>query len=89
MLDSDSFNLQDDPINRYKRVDKIGKGTYGVVYLAIDMKTNEEVALKKMIIHVVYFDPAERKRRHSQHRPQRNLPLDGAEPPERGQVATS
>jgi serine/threonine protein kinase len=52
MLDSDSFNLQDDPINRYKRVDKIGKGTYGVVYLAIDMKTNEEVALKKMIIHV-------------------------------------
>lgn len=52
MMDSDSFGPHDEALARYRRKDKVGKGTYGVVYLAIDTKTNEEVALKKMIIHV-------------------------------------
>ena len=52
MIESDSFGQQDEVSSRYKRLDKIGKGTYGVVYLALDLKTREEVALKKMIFHV-------------------------------------
>jgi serine/threonine protein kinase len=52
MMDHDSFNLQDEVSARYKKIERIGKGTYGVVYRAIDAKSNEEVALKKMIIHV-------------------------------------
>ena len=52
MIESDSFGQQDEVSSRYKRLDKIGKGTYGVVYLALDLKTSEEVALKKMIFHV-------------------------------------
>lgn len=51
-MDADSFNQQDEVTSRYKKVERIGKGTYGVVYLAMDKKTNEKVALKKMIIHV-------------------------------------
>ena len=52
MIESDSFGQQDEVSSRYKKLDRIGKGTYGVVYLALDLKTNEEVALKKMIFHV-------------------------------------
>lgn len=52
-MDADSFNQQDEVASRYKKMDRIGKGTYGVVYLALDKKTNERVALKKMIIHVM------------------------------------
>lgn len=33
---------------RYEKIDKIGEGTYGVVYKAKDMKTNDIVALKKI-----------------------------------------
>lgn len=45
-----------DQLQRYEKLGKIGKGTYGVVYKAKDLKTNEMVALKKMIIHVrLYF----------------------------------
>jgi cyclin-dependent kinase len=32
----------------YERLDKVGEGTYGVVYKAKDLKTNEIVALKKI-----------------------------------------
>ena len=53
MQDSDSTFGHDEVSSRYKKITKIGKGTYGVVYLATDNKTNEKVALKKMIIHVL------------------------------------
>jgi serine/threonine protein kinase len=33
---------------RYKKIEKIGEGTYGVVYKAIDLKTEKFVALKKI-----------------------------------------
>ena len=33
---------------RYQRTEKIGEGTYGIVYKAIDKVTNEIVALKKI-----------------------------------------
>ena len=35
-------------IERFKKVDKLGEGTYGVVYKAIDKNTGEIVALKKI-----------------------------------------
>lgn len=34
--------------DRYEKIDKIGEGTYGVVYKAKDLKTNATVALKKI-----------------------------------------
>ena len=40
--------IQKDDWTRYQRVQKIGEGTYGIVYKAIDKLTNEEVALKKI-----------------------------------------
>lgn len=36
------------PIDRYQKIEKIGEGTYGVVYKARDTVTNEIVALKKI-----------------------------------------
>jgi len=39
-------------ISRYKKLEKIGNGTYGVVYKAIDLSTKENVALKKMILEL-------------------------------------
>lgn len=33
---------------RYKKLEKLGEGTYGVVYKAIDQKTHECVAIKKI-----------------------------------------
>jgi cyclin-dependent kinase 2 len=36
------------PIDRYQKLEKIGEGTYGVVYKARDIVTNEIVALKKI-----------------------------------------
>mmetsp|Transcript_11376 Transcript_11376/g.34298 ORF Transcript_11376/g.34298 Transcript_11376/m.34298 type:complete len:88 (+) Transcript_11376:94-357(+) len=35
-------------MERYQRIDKIGEGTYGVVYKASDKATGEIVALKKI-----------------------------------------
>jgi serine/threonine protein kinase len=43
------------PIERYRRVEKIGVGTYGVVYKAIDTAvTHEErfIALKKILLEL-------------------------------------
>ena len=37
-------------LSRYKKLDKIGNGTYGDVYRAQDLQTNEIVAMKKMVI---------------------------------------
>ena len=36
------------PIDRYQKIEKIGEGTYGVVYKARDVVTNHTVALKKI-----------------------------------------
>lgn len=33
---------------RYMKTDKVGEGTYGVVYKAIDKQTNTVVAMKKI-----------------------------------------
>jgi len=35
-------------LDRYKKLDKLGEGTYGLVYRARDLKTNETVAIKKI-----------------------------------------
>ncbi len=41
-------NYSSDDWSRYQRTEKIGEGTYGIVYKAIDKNTNESVALKKI-----------------------------------------
>jgi cyclin-dependent kinase len=33
---------------KYEKMDRVGEGTYGIVYKALDKKTNEVVALKKI-----------------------------------------
>jgi len=38
------FNAEE----RYQRIEKIGEGTYGVVYKAKDVQTDKVVALKKI-----------------------------------------
>lgn len=38
--------------NRYEKIGKLGEGTYGKVYKARDVKTNEIVALKKCRLQV-------------------------------------
>lgn len=35
-------------MDRYHKIEKIGEGTYGVVYKAKDVQTNDIVALKKI-----------------------------------------
>lgn len=35
-------------MEQYEKVEKIGEGTYGVVYKGLDKKTNETIALKKI-----------------------------------------
>lgn len=35
-------------LSRYQKVEKVGEGTYGVVYKSIDKQTNQTVALKKI-----------------------------------------
>ena len=35
-------------LEKYERIDKLGEGTYGVVYKCRDVKTGEIVALKKI-----------------------------------------
>ena len=38
-------------LKRYELIKKQGKGAYGVVYKAMDKKTKELVALKKILTH--------------------------------------
>jgi serine/threonine protein kinase len=35
-------------VGKYRKISKIGEGRYGVVYLAEDTKTGEQVALKRI-----------------------------------------
>lgn len=35
-------------LEKYKRLEKLGEGTYGVVYKAINLETGETVAIKKI-----------------------------------------
>ena len=37
-----------DELEKYEKIDKVGEGTYGVVYKAKDQKGNEIYALKKI-----------------------------------------
>lgn len=39
------------PVNSYSNISRIGEGTYGMVYKAIDKITKEKVALKQIILH--------------------------------------
>lgn len=38
-------------VRRYKKINRIGEGTYGFVYRAIDRTTKKVVALKRIIMH--------------------------------------
>ena len=38
-------------LKRYELLNKQGKGAYGVVFKAMDKKTHETVALKKILTH--------------------------------------
>lgn len=40
----------ENPLSRYEKLEKIGNGTYGEVYKAKDLQTNEIVAMKKMVL---------------------------------------
>ena len=35
-------------LEKYKKMEKLGEGTYGVVYKAINLETGETVAIKKI-----------------------------------------
>lgn len=37
--------------DRFEKIGRIGEGTYGIVYKALDRQTNQMVALKRCIPH--------------------------------------
>ncbi len=41
-------NTYNNELERYQRTEKIGEGTYGVVFKAIDRQTSQTIALKKI-----------------------------------------
>lgn len=45
---SHSSSPQSRAVERYLKLEKVGQGTYGVVYKSMDTKTGEVVALKKI-----------------------------------------
>ena len=50
-MDSAVYGSCDDVSSRYRKVDRIGEGTYGVVYRAVDRETGDVVALKRCLPH--------------------------------------
>lgn len=46
-MNTDSQSYTSD-IDRYQRIEKVGEGTYGEVYKARDLITNDIIALKKI-----------------------------------------
>lgn len=42
------FVYEQNRFERYQRIEKLGEGTYGIVYKCKDLQTNEIVALKKI-----------------------------------------
>ena len=38
-------------VNSFQKLNRIGEGTYGLVYRALDKKSNKVVALKRIILH--------------------------------------
>jgi len=62
-------------LSRYKKIEKVGFGTYGVVYKYLDNLSNSIVALKRMLLEVYlniihsalmnYFNIKGRIRRYS------------------------
>ena len=42
------FVQEDSQLERYERQEKLGEGTYGIVYKCKDLVTNQLVALKKI-----------------------------------------
>lgn len=38
-------------VREFKKIRRIGEGTYGLVYKAMDRETKEEVALKRVLLH--------------------------------------
>ena len=45
-------NFGDNTCSKYEKIEKVGNGTYGVVYKARDKDRNDYVALKRMIFEV-------------------------------------
>jgi len=45
-----SLQLMEKKLKRYRKIAKLGEGTYGKVYQAEDLETKEYVALKKMVL---------------------------------------
>lgn len=51
MMDPNNSQYRRNDINRYERKEKLGEGTYGTVYRAVDRVTGEVVAFKKIKLH--------------------------------------
>lgn len=51
MFEREADPFAAEPISQYRKIEQIGKGTYGVVWKARDLKNNEIVAWKRMTIH--------------------------------------